>query len=221
MADIEVTEGPYKVYGLPLFRVTLHPEETGPGAWEVHDQIDVSDMADADGTYWLCRCGQSANKPFCDGSHPGSEFDGTETASTTPYRSEARVMHAPGMVVRDDAPLCARTGFCTRADTSVWKLRHSNNPADTADMKAMIDVCPSGRLTRAVDIYADDSEPPLPVQVLVLDDGSLLVTGGATIVRNDKEGLEPRNRVTLCRCGASANKPLCDGSHTDTDFTDS
>ncbi len=25
-------------------------------------------------TYWWCSCGQSANQPFCDGSHKGSEF---------------------------------------------------------------------------------------------------------------------------------------------------
>lgn len=28
----------------------------------------------AAGTYWYCTCGESANQPFCDGSHQGSEF---------------------------------------------------------------------------------------------------------------------------------------------------
>lgn len=220
MADIEVTDGPYAVHGLPLSRVTFHSETTGDGAWEVGDAIDVSGQADESGTYWLCRCGKSASKPFCDGTHARVGFDGTESASTSAYRDEARVMHAPGLVIRDDAPLCIHAEFCTRSDTSVWKLRHSNDPADTADMVAMIEVCPSGRLTVAADVEAADNEPLLERRVLVADDGPLLVTGGATVARNDGAPFEPRNRVTLCRCGASDNKPLCDGSHAEIPFHD-
>ena len=35
----------------------------------------------------------------------------------------------------------------------------------------------------------------------------------------DGETYEVRNRVTLCRCGASMNKPFCDGSHKRTGFS--
>ena len=64
-----------------------------------------------------------------------------------------------------------------------------------------------------------DVEPLLPQAIAVTDDGSLWVTGSIPITGDDGV-LEPRNRVTLCRCGASANKPLCDGSHQSAGFVD-
>jgi CDGSH-type Zn-finger protein/nucleotide-binding universal stress UspA family protein len=56
-------------------------------------------------------------------------------------------------------------------------------------------------------------EPDLPVQIAVVEDGPLWLEGGISVQRSDGIQLELRNRVTLCRCGSSANKPLCDGSH--------
>jgi CDGSH-type Zn-finger protein len=50
--------------------------------------------------------------------------------------------------------------------------------------------------------------------------GPLCVRGGIPVVGADGEPYEVRNRVTLCRCGASRNKPFCDGSHAAVGFTD-
>jgi CDGSH-type Zn-finger protein len=61
-------------------------------------------------------------------------------------------------------------------------------------------------------------EPDLPQQVAVVADGPLWVTGGVSVQTSDGQILEQRNRVTLCRCGQSKNKPLCDGSHADAGF---
>jgi CDGSH-type Zn-finger protein len=43
--------------------------------------------------------------------------------------------------------------------------------------------------------------------------GPLWVRGGIPIESADNQTYEVRNRVTLCRCGKSLNKPFCDGSH--------
>ena len=44
------------------------------------------------------------------------------------------------------------------------------------------------------------------------------MTGGIPVVRSDGQPFETRNRVTLCRCGHSQAKPLCDGTHREIDF---
>ncbi len=54
----------------------------------------------------------------------------------------------------------------------------------------------------------------------VVDDGPLFVTGSIPVERSDGAPFEARNRVTLCRCGGSSIKPLCDGTHASIGFTD-
>ena len=66
-----------------------------------------------------------------------------------------------------------------------------------------------------------DIEPDLPKQIAVTTEitsagpiaGPLWVTGGIPVVRSDGQPFETRNRVTLCNCGQSNIKPLCDGTH--------
>jgi CDGSH-type Zn-finger protein len=221
MADIEVSSGPYGVHGLPLVRMRL--ESTGDAsadAWVERDAVDTSGQADEDGTYWLCRCGQSQNKPFCDGSHNVVGFEGTETADRSAYRDRAKVMQGEGIVVRDVRPLCEHAGFCGTQGTNVWRMVGSNDPDELATMASMIDRCPSGALTKALSTTAPDDEPDLPLKVGVVDDGPYLVMGGAQLASGDGTAYESRNRMTLCRCGASANKPFCDGTHAEVRFTD-
>jgi len=46
----------------------------------------------------------------------------------------------------------------------------------------------------------------------------LWASGAIPVERSDGEPFEARHRVTLCRCGGSANKPLCDGTHKEIGF---
>ena len=50
--------------------------------------------------------------------------------------------------------------------------------------------------------------------------GPIWVKGGVPVESSDGSTYEVRNRVTLCRCGKSQNKPFCDGSHIDEGFDD-
>ena len=72
-----------------------------------------------------------------------------------------------------------------------------------------------------------DIEPDLPEQIAVTteitSDGavraSYWVTGNIPIERADGQPFEIRNRVTLCSCGESSIKPLCDGIHRSLNHT--
>lgn len=87
---------------------------------------------------------------------------------------------------------------------------------------AQVKHCPSGALTyRMNDGSGGNADTAGPgAQVQVSPNGPLLVQGPCTIVHADGR-VERRDRSTaLCRCGHSANKPFCDGSHRRAGFTD-
>jgi CDGSH-type Zn-finger protein/uncharacterized Fe-S cluster protein YjdI len=150
------------------------------------------------------------------------DFDGTETAPTSTYDERAKSYQGTGVVVRDDRSVCEHAGFCGNRLTNVWEMvGRTEDPALRNQMMAMIEHCPSGALTFRLTVDGPDVEPDLPVGIAVTDDGPYFVTGGIPVERSDGEPFDPRPRMTLCRCGGSANKPLCDGSHKEIGFRDS
>lgn len=72
--------------------------------------------------------------------------------------------------------------------------------------------------TIAVDHLStpDDGGEDGPLRIRVTEDGPFVVEGPVTIEGDDEE--VSGHRGALCRCGASASKPFCDGSHADIDF---
>ncbi|MBI5157996.1 MAG: CDGSH iron-sulfur domain-containing protein [Acidimicrobiia bacterium] len=160
----------------------------------------------------LCRCGESGIKPFCDGSHKAAGFDGTETAAIESFAAQSTTIEGPDLRVHRAGSLCADTGFCAN-HLNRWKdlLPRAADPDIRVELASMVQHCPSGTLV--LEMAGEVIEPDLPRAISPVEDGPLWVTGGVTIVRSDGITLETRNRVTLCRCGRSANKPFCDGTH--------
>ena len=209
--------GPYLVRGsVPLVRKSQVMSEHGePLTWKKDGAVET------DETYRLCRCGQSKSKPFCDNAHTLVAFDGTETADDGPISAREKEFKGEKIVMKDDHSLCVHSGFCGNRVTNIWEMiKNSEDTQVRAQIMAMVEKCPSGTLTFTVDENSEMVEPDLPKEVAIIADGPLWVSGGIPVERRDGKPVEIRNRVTLCRCGASANKPFCDGAHKDVGFTD-
>lgn len=122
---------------------TVRVRENGPLAVEA--ELLIAGQPQASPRATLCRCGQSANKPYCDGAHAAASFAATGEPAA-----------------REFAPLEVRNG---------------------------------------------------PLNVQPLKDGPLMVTGNLEVVSGTGRTVNKVKKAFLCRCGQSANKPYCDGSH--------
>ena len=122
--------------------------ENGPLAVLAEIEIENSDPLFRN---TLCRCGASANKPFCDGSHEKAEFRATGEPAA-----------------RESEPLAQLNGKLT---------------------------------------------------ISPLENGPLLCRGNMEICSGTGRRLNRTVESALCRCGASKDKPYCDGSHTAAGFT--
>jgi len=189
---------------------------------------DGSGVRRASGKTWpaapsvaLCRCGGSSNKPFCDGTHGKNGFRDDNTAD--PAKNKRRAYVGKRITILDNRAICAHAAFCTDELKSVF--RHHDSPwidPDGAQVDQVIETirkCPSGALSYAID--GVEAEPPQRApMVTVTDSGPYAVTGGIELMGvRLGDGASPEH-YTLCRCGASKNKPFCDGSHWEMGFKD-
>ena len=92
------------------------------------------------------------------------------------------------------------------------------NNASTEDLKDQINRCPSGALSFYInDEKVDDIAEP-SIEVRAFENGPLMVKGSLRVINsNGEEELKERS-TSFCRCGASKNKPYCDGSHYEINF---
>jgi CDGSH-type Zn-finger protein len=211
-----IKDGPYLVSGgVPLSEQLMCVDADGQcHGWKEGKKYPAQE------NYALCRCGHSKNPPFCDGSHVKVKFDGTEKAARIPYLEQAGEIDGPGLKLTDAENFCAVARFCERAG-GTWKLTEESANPD-ARQKAIEEACdcPSGRLV-AWDKEGKAIEPVFEPSIGLVEDtqagkmGPLWVRGGIPVESADGTTYEIRNRVTLCRCGRSSNKPFCDGRHLD------
>jgi CDGSH-type Zn-finger protein len=216
------TNGPYMVDGdVPLAHQHIVVNEQGESLdWRAGETVPHPE------SYALCRCGRSRTKPFCDGTHQRIGFDGTETAGHASYEKQATRIAGPTMVLEDAERLCAFARFCD-PHGQVWNLvEKSDQPRAAKLVEYEAGHCPSGRLVAKRSGTTKALEPRFEPSIGLVQDtaqgvsGPIWARGGIPVIGAAGHAYELRNRVTLCRCGASSNKPFCDGSHASTRFTD-
>ena len=212
-----IRDGPYRVSGsIPLAdQIIVRDAEGFSSGWREGKDYPVEEE------YSLCRCGNAKTAPFCDGSHGCGRNDMTETAPQKACPEGAYGFEGPFLSLADCTPLCASAKFCDRAG-GIWNLTVNPDSTD-AESIAITEAgnCPSGRLVIRNTGREDPIEPHVEPSIGLIEypknagKGPVWVRGRIPVESADGKRYAVRNRVTLCRCGRSANKPFCDSSHVE------
>ena len=212
-AIVTAKDGPYLVTNVTVLRTPLGGEVPVP-----------PQLA-------LCRCGASALKPFCDGSHATSGFTDGKDPNRVPDQRDTY----PGQQVTifDNRGICQHSGLCS--DRAPTAFRTNAEPfvapsgARLDELVRAVRDCPSGALSLAFDGEEArdlaDWHGTRERAIEVTQDGPYRVTGGIALA--DAAGADvpraagsSREHYALCRCGQSQNKPFCSGMHWYVEFRD-
>jgi CDGSH-type Zn-finger protein len=178
----------------------------------------------------LCRCGGSKNKPLCDGTHAALKFsskndaavpDGTDEPAAPPDKRK-NYTTKNSITVHDNRRICSHSAECIRNLESVFRLGERPwiypDGDEATKIIETIRKCPSGALSYSIDGVEHRDDKTRKPKVTVSKNGPYLVTGGIELgVENWAEGAS-KEHYALCRCGASKNKPFCDGMHLSIKF---
>lgn len=121
--------------------------------------------------------------------------------------------------------MCIHSAICFRGLPEVFDPRKRpwvTPEGSTSDqIVAQVSKCPSGALSieknQTNNMEAKTNENEVNIKVHVMSKGPLIVKGNCTVVDENGNETLKEGQVALCRCGASANKPYCDGSHRKVD----
>ncbi len=203
-------------------RRRIQPTENGPyiveGAGSLRSFSDgkVHELGDRAA---LCRCGASGNKPFCDGSHKRVGFSSAKEPDRMADRRDN--YEGKGITIHDNRGVCAHAAKCTEGLGTVFRL--GTEPwvdpegAPVDEIILTIRGCPSGALSYSTEgeEHRDHGGDP---GIAFVPNGPYVVTGGAALVGVELGEGATTDHLTLCRCGASKNKPFCNGAHWNVKF---
>lgn len=125
------------------------------------------------------------------------------------------------MTILWDASKCIHAGVCVKMLPNVYDPKGRPwikiDNASTEELKQQIDKCPSGALTYKSN-NEEESMNESSVKVDVLENGPLIVKGDIEVTNSNGKKESRAKQTAFCRCGDSANKPYCDGTHIKSEF---
>lgn len=116
-----------------------------------------------------------------------------------------------------EAEKCFHSAVCAKNLRSVFKPNERPwikiDAASSEDIVETVKKCPSGALTYYMNTDSEDQSKEVDTKVEVLENGPLLVHGNLAVTLKDGSTESQTRTTAFCRCGASLNKPYCDGAH--------
>jgi uncharacterized Fe-S cluster protein YjdI len=122
------------------------------------------------------------------------------------------------IVVEFDPNVCAHAAVCLRSLPAVFDVKRQRwidaKAGSRDEIIAAIAKCPSGALSWSEPGgEAPTVEMGPDTEITVIPNGPLVVSGHIRVRDAAGKLLLSAEKCSLCRCGASENKPFCDGKH--------
>lgn len=195
--------------------------------------LNLSDLVNSSGEsletedeMYLCRCGGSATKPYCDRSH---ETNGFNSKNPDPDRDrQTKIYQGKAITIYDNRDICSHRGYCTGELPTVFRKEEPwiDPDGDTVEkIIAVCDKCPSGALSYSLNGQERAQGQKREGKIRLSErhfgyHGPYDVTGNVRLQGAKDRDPESATKMTLCRCGHSKNKPFCDGEHYEHQFED-
>lgn len=160
----------------------------------------------------ICRCGKSKQQPFCDGIHRMCGFSSANTLEDEIIQR----YEGEDVTIVFNRSICAGASNCVRNFPSIYKNASEDwihpDGASVEKVKNSVKQCPSGAL-----FYELAGESPNEdyegYKITIIKNGPMNVSGKVDLHVDKWSTNANPQKYSLCRCGASRNKPFCDYTH--------
>ena len=162
---------------------------------------------------FFCRCGRSANQPFCDGTHKKVGFSSQKEINKDILKNyEGKEIN-----ITFNRSICSGAAYCVKKFPNIYSESSSTNwispdKGTIEEVIRSIKNCPSGALSYELNgkrEFENFDKPTLHIKKR----GPLNVKGDFELEKMSFSTHANVHKYALCRCGNSKNKPFCDYTH--------